>query len=232
MTKEDLRLLESELDRRGLSSSVRTAIRNAKIAVIDDHIEDLKGVLDGLRAEGFNNLVEMRGVSSVNALLELDFDLIILDLVGIASGISAHDGVGVLTAIKKADPVLPVLVVSGNAITPNVARQLNEADLIRSKPVRPVELAQDVSELLRVKKDEYWAGVAVLNELHRLQPDIREKLSWQHRLMLGWHVHRLSKQIASGSPGILHRLLRITDIVSRLGTVALRVTKLGAGFPQ
>ena len=230
MTKEDIQRLEEELRSRGLSSSVRTAIRNAKIAVVDDHIEDLKGVLDGLRAEGFNNLVEMRTLSSVNALLEADFDLVILDLVGIAPSISAYDGVGVIAALKKANPALPVLVVSGNTITPNVARLLNEADLIRSKPVLPVELAHDVSELLCIRKDEHWAGVAVLNEVHRLQPEIRERLNWQQKLLLGWHINRLAKQIAANSPNVVMRLVKITDIVTKLGAIALRAVKLGTGF--
>lgn len=229
MNRQDIGELEAELRRRGLSPSVRASIRNAKIGVVDDHIEDLRGLLDGLRAEGFNNLVEMREVESVNSLLEADFDLVILDLVGVAPSISAHDGVGIITALKRADPALPILVVSGNTVTPSISHRLNDADLIRAKPVRPVELAQDVSDLLCVKKDEFWAGVAVLHELLALQPDIREKLGWRQRLLLGWHISRLSKEIAANR-SVVTRLVSVADIVSKLGAVAIRVTKLGTGF--
>jgi hypothetical protein len=62
--------LERLLQARPLLPDVRRGIRRARIAFIDDQIDQLKGLLDGLRAEGFTNLVEFAEVQSVNQLIE------------------------------------------------------------------------------------------------------------------------------------------------------------------
>lgn len=226
MKTSDLRDLEVELERRGLAPSVRASIRNAKIAVIDDRIDDLRGMLDGLRREGFTNLVEIPEVVSVSDLINASYDLIVLDLVGVASGISGSDGVGVLSAIKAASPSTPVIVVSGNSITPSLSTALVRADAIRNKPVMAVDLASDVESILRRTHDEYWAGLAVLKELHALDPTIREHLRWHQRLLLGWHINRLARELADRDTNVTRRLLKIASGLSQLGAMAARVTSI------
>lgn len=226
MKTEDLTNLEQELAQRGLLASVRAEIRKAKIAVIDDRVEDLKGILDGLRREGFTNLVEIPEVRSVNELLTAGYDLVVLDLVGVAESVTEADGIGVLAAIKRASPQTAVLVVSGNAISPALATELRQADLIRTKPVLPADLAADVEALLKVKNDQFWAGLAVLKEVYRLEPELRERLGWKQRAMLWWNSMRLARQLANRDPGVIQRLVKISDVVSRLGVIAVRITSI------
>ncbi|HEV2146117.1 MAG TPA: hypothetical protein VGR37_01735 [Longimicrobiaceae bacterium] len=226
MKADDLANLEQELVRRGLAPAVRMGIRNAKIAVIDDRIEDLRSILDGLRREGFSNLVEIPEVKSVNELLTAGYDLVILDLVGVAQSVTEADGVGVLAALKSSSPATAVLVVSGNAISPALAEGLRQADLIRTKPVLPADLAADVETLLKVKNDQFWAGLAVLREINRLEPEFRERLGWKERAMLWWNSMRLARQLANRDPSVIQRLIKISDTVSRLGAVAVRITSI------
>ena len=76
--KIDLRRLEQQLDQRGYSQDVRAAIRNAQICIIDDRIEDLHGVVSGLKTKEFINIVEVKRVTSVEELLEKRYDLALM----------------------------------------------------------------------------------------------------------------------------------------------------------
>lgn len=222
--------LKATLATRGLSEDVRKKIRNAKIAIVDDRVEDLHSFIEGLQREGFTNLVEITSVESVNALLDQDFDLIVLDLVGVATDSSIQDGVGVLAAIKRTDPALPILVVSGNTVTPDVSADLSKADLIRTKPILPIELASDVEMLLRARYDAYWGAFAILHEVRRLTPELQDKLSWSERIRLWYYCHRLAADIRDRRPDVIERIVKVTSIASRLGLVAVRITRLSAMF--
>ena len=157
--KPDLNILENQLDQRGYSQEVRVAIRNARICIIDDRIDDLRGVVSGLKNEGFTNIVEVEQVNSIEELLEKRYDLVVLDLRGVAVQISSADGYGVLQHLKSAQPALPVLVLTGSTTPPDKVNVIALADLIRSKPVKALELVSDVEQLLRPYKDQHWAAL-------------------------------------------------------------------------
>jgi DNA-binding response OmpR family regulator len=226
MDQDRIRLLEKRLDERGLSSDVRSAIRNARICVVDDRIDDLRGLTEALRREGFNNLVEKQSIDSISDIIDGAFDLVILDLVGVAHNLSAHDGAGVLTALKDVDPGLPILVVSGEMTTPALSTRIARADLIRSKPVMPAELASDVLLLLRERRDQYWAALAVLQELRRLRPELQERLALQERALLWYYSLRLAGDIERRRPGVVKRLAHVASIVARLGSTTLRLVRI------
>ena len=81
---------------------------------------------DSLRQEGFNNLVEKDQVDSINELVD-SYDLLILDLTDVAKSVSDHDGLGVIEALKKRQPTLPILVVSGKSLLPEYSAKLSMA---------------------------------------------------------------------------------------------------------
>ena len=195
--KLDLRTLERQLDQRGYSQDVRAAIRNARICIIDDRIEDLRGVVSGLKTEGFTNIVEIKRVASVEELLEKRYDLVVLDLGGVAAEISAADGYGVLQHLKSAQPALPILVVTGSTTPPDKVETIGRADLVRSKPVKSLELVSDVEQLLRPYKDHYWAALEVLKELRRLDADLRSELGLTGRLVIWWRRRQLQSRLTS-----------------------------------
>ena len=143
-----LKELKSLLEDRGFTPEMNQAIREAKICVIDDKIDDLKSLMDGLRREGFNHLIEKQQVDSINEILREKYDLIILDLTGVATDLSKDDGIGVLAELKQHDPALPILIVTGSTTPPELTAILSKADLIRSKPVLPADLSSDVESLL------------------------------------------------------------------------------------
>ncbi|AQT68844.1 osmolarity response regulator [Anaerohalosphaera lusitana] len=164
--------LENALKRYGREADLRKAIRNARICIIDDQIDHLKSFVRGLNDEGFTNLVQKTHIESINELLENDYDLIVLDLQGVADGISADDGIGVIASLKESDPAMPILVVSGTNTSPDKSKIINQADLIRIKPVLPGDLASDIEDILKNRKSQYWGALAVLKELHKIKPEV------------------------------------------------------------
>ncbi|MFC1633481.1 response regulator [Planctomycetota bacterium] len=225
-----LKELEKELGRRGFSQEVRKSIHNAKICIVDDQIEHLKSFMDGLRKEGFTNLTEKAHVESVNELLESGYELIILDLKGVADEISAEDGIGIVDTLKQSDPALPILIVSGTSTTPDKARILSKADLIRSKPVLPADLASDVEDILKTRKDPYWSAVTVLKELQRIQPDIAHNLGYVDRLKLWWLQRTIVSDIKKCDKGVISKVIKVASIVEKLGSLAIRIHAISNGI--
>lgn len=225
-----LKELEIELEQRGFSPEVRKAIRNAKICIIDDKIEDLKSLTDGLKKEGFTNIVEKKTIKSITDIVNEAYDLLILDLAGIAEDICNDDGIGAFAAIKEADPVLPVLIVSGSTITPDMAKVLSKAELIRTKPVLSADLALDVDNLLKIHKDEFWGALAILKEIHRLHADISRKLGRIERLKLWLLQYRITGKLKNVDPSITDQLLKSANILTKLGSIALRASRIAKGL--
>ena len=212
--------IEQALRTRGLDQDVRRAIKNSKICIIDDQIEDLKSFTDGLEAEGFTNLVKLESVDSVNGLLEQSFDLIILDLMNVASDICDQDGIGVLASLKDKDPLLPILVVSGSTTSPDKSTVLARADLIRTKPVLPADLASDVDELVKRRKDKLWASLAVLQGLARIEPEIAAELGLLARAKLWYHKKRVISKVTNFDIHLDSDLIAIASVLTNLGSIA------------
>lgn len=225
-----LQQIEKNLIKRGFAPSVKEAIKNSKICIIDDGVHDLRSLIKGLKAEGFNNLVEKKKVTSINELLRENFDLVILDITGIAKDISAEDGIGVLMELKRNNPALQILVVSGSTFTPELSQKLNQADLIRNKPVLPTDLAADVEELLKFRKDEYWAAFSILKELRYLQHEISDKLGFWEIIKLKILQFRITKNLESFDSSVTNKLIKVAEIITKLGTISLRIVKISQGF--
>jgi DNA-binding response OmpR family regulator len=228
--KLNLRAIEQQLESKGYSPEVRSLIRNARICIVDDQIQDLKSLTKSLRNEGFTNLVEDSSVSSVDNLLARRFELVILDLKGVAGNISSDDGFGVLDHLKTAQPALPVLVVTGTTTPPDKVLVLARADLIRSKPVKALELVSDVEQLLRIYKDPYWAALETLKELNRIGPDLRQELTIESRVWLWWQRRQLSKRLLNQKGSTVEAIIKIAKIVTGLGGTALKIVEISRKF--
>lgn len=221
-----LRDIEKVLLDRGLPEPVRRLIRESKICIIDDKIEDMRSLIDGLKREGFTHLISKQKVQSINELIEGRFDLIILDLKGVAEDLSTHDGVGVLSLIKRADAALPVLVVSGSTLHPTVTKDLIQADLIRSKPVLPADLANDVEELLKSRKEKFWAAYSILKELRTLSPEIIDSIPLKHRIYLWWIKKSIEKSIKKERSNVVSQIIQVAKIVHSLGKHASKIVAI------
>jgi CheY-like chemotaxis protein len=218
--------IEKHLERRGVSTSTLNKVHNSKILIVDDKIQDLKSFTEGLAREGFTNITQWERIESINSVVGGNYDIVILDLAGIADGICALDGIGALAAIKDMMPALPVLVVSGSTATPEAATTLSRADLIRNKPILSADLAADVVDLLKQQKDPFWAGLLVLRELRRLDADIRAEVSGCRRIKLAYLKWSIERNILKNNAGIVFTIAEVGKTISTLASLASTVEYL------
>lgn len=212
--------LRSKLEEKGLPPAVRNAIRRAKVLIIDDHIDDLQSMIDGLRNEGFTHLLQKQSVNSVNEILEESPDLIVLDLRGVAQSISSRDGIGILAKLKAAKPDLLILVVSGSTTSPEEAPEVSLADAIRAKPILPADLASEVDDLLKLRRDRFWAAFAVLEELAKTHPQVSGKLGLVNGFRMRYLRWRVERAIQKDDLSVIKHLSTIASIVEPFGAAA------------
>lgn len=222
--------IKNNLESKGLPSDIREKIRSSKICIIDDKIEDLQSMTASLRREGFNNIIEHKSVPSIIELLDSHYDIIVLDLGGVATGLSKDDGYGVLQLLKSSDPFLPILVVTGSTAPPDKIEILSKADLVRSKPILAAELAGDVELILRNKKSEFWASLEVLSELNKINSEIQKDLPIWDKFFLHMHKKSIATKILNEEKDVVGKIIKVAKITSKLGKVALKIQKISSGI--
>ncbi|MGY6630090.1 MAG: response regulator [Wenzhouxiangella sp.] len=215
-----LRDLEEVLRKKPVDRESDKRIRGSKIAIIDDEADALKSMINGVRREGFTNIEIITSVHSVYDLLNKDFDLIVLDLKGVASKQFKDDGVTVLSEIKNRAPEIPVLVLSGSTLSPNLSYELSRADRILTKPIRPGNLAAEIRETLMPQKDIYWATFKLLKELENLSEHSAFSPTFVDRVVLTFSRKRLESMIVNQSMST-SPICRIKKIVRKYGEPAL-----------
>lgn len=228
--RDELTILFDQLLYEAETTEVLKRIQNSKICIIDDKVQHLSSMIAGLKAEGFNNIKDYSEVSSINEILSGNYDVIILDLSGVAAKIDVNDGIGVLKKLKQAEPFLPILVVTGNQIDPRLVNDVILADLIRYKPVLSADLANDIKSILIKRLDPRLASVSVIREIERLRGDISQNLRWLDNQKLNFHVGRLKKNLIDKKETDLDRVQKITDIASKAGPIAIGIGKLIASI--
>lgn len=120
--------------------------RSHKILVVDDDSDILLLLSKWLSNEGFNVVTAASGEEAVTKLDITQPNLVITDL--FMGGIS---GMEVLTEVHKNNPLLPVIMLSGQAQIPDAVRatHLGSAAFL-TKPVKQDELLDQVKHALRL----------------------------------------------------------------------------------
>jgi CheY-like chemotaxis protein len=124
-----------------------------RILVIDDQSQARAAIALALQAKGFDVVGAESGQSGLTKFEQSDFDVVIADL--FMPGI---DGVTLIKTVRKRNPSVPVIAMSGVLLgtsgrtaldqLPNIAEL---ADVIRlQKPFRPNDLLQAVAAALAV----------------------------------------------------------------------------------
>jgi DNA-binding response OmpR family regulator len=226
LSDKELRKIEIELHETGLSEEVRSEIRKSRICIIDDKIDDLKSLHDNLKKEGFNNLEKHKKSPPINVILNSKFDLIILDLNDVATELTEEDGKGILKLLKERQPNLPILIVTGQGISPDDHRDLNYADLLRKKPILASDLASDVETVLKHTRDKFWGAINILKELNRIDIELKKEITLYKR----WQLHRLrkaiEKKLINREEDIIDKISNIAKILNSFGSLTFRIVKI------
>jgi CheY-like chemotaxis protein len=125
-----------------------------RILVIDDQIQVRAAIALALQAKGFDVVGAESGQSGLTSFEQSEFDLVIADL--FMPGI---DGVTLIKTVRKRDPGLPVIAMSGVLLGTSGRTALDQlssiselADVIcLQKPFRPHDLLQAVAAALAAK---------------------------------------------------------------------------------
>jgi len=228
LATKEIKKIESELHENGLPEHVRQEIRKAKICIIDNAIDDLKSLHDNLKKEGFNNLEKFKSAPYINKILTSHYDLIILDLNDVANEITEDDGVGVLKLLKEREPYLPILIVTGQRISPENQLILNKADLIRKKPILAADLASDVEAILKNTHDKFWASISILKELNSIDIELRKKISLIKRIKLHFFRKSMEKRLINREEDIVDKINKIANLLKGLESITGRIIQIAS----
>ena len=230
LTNKEIKKLSIEFSDNGLSEEVIREIRNSKVCIIDDKIEDLKSLHDGLKKEGFSNLTKHKKSPSVNDILNEHYDIILLDLNDVANEITEMDGLGILQMLKERNPSLPILVITGQNPSPEVRDITNMADLVRKKPVLASDLANDVDTILRSYHDKFWASILLLKELNSIDIELRRKLSLFQRFKLHQLRKGIEKKLTEKQEDIITKLEKTLKLLKTAKSGTSAISKLTTIF--
>jgi DNA-binding response OmpR family regulator len=113
------------------------------ILVIEDDLDVLSVIRKHLDFQGYEIIVATDGMEGLKKLESGGYDLVITDIV-----MPYVSGVGVVTALKKKWPEIPVIAITGFGKEPEAAAMEKQADLVLAKPVKMAALVKQIEELL------------------------------------------------------------------------------------
>jgi DNA-binding response OmpR family regulator len=121
----------------------------ARIVVVEDEQPIRRGVVDALRASGYEVAEAADGARGLEEALRLGVDLVLLDLL-----LPKRDGLEVLSELRKIRPTLPVIILTARGTEEDRVRGLKMgADDYVVKPFSARELLARVEAVLRRSVD-------------------------------------------------------------------------------
>ena len=122
--------------------------KRAKILVIDDDPNAFP--VQVLKDEGYT-IDHWTEVTSLERLERGDFDVIVLDIAGVATKFTKMDGLGILEHLKQANPTQIVDAFSGQSFDLGKNKFFRLADDALAKPVDALKCKQVLDHLLETK---------------------------------------------------------------------------------
>lgn len=121
----------------------------ARVVVVEDEPAIRRGVVDALRATGYQVAEAADGAKGLEEAVRLGVDLVLLDLL-----LPKRDGLEVLTELRKIRPTLPVIILTAKGTEDDRVRGLKMgADDYVVKPFSARELLARVEAVLRRSVD-------------------------------------------------------------------------------
>lgn len=138
--------------------------KRAKILVIDDAEDALPFGL--LRNEGYS-VEHWSKVTDLRRLEEGDFDIIFLDIHGVAQDLGEEDGIGVLDAIKRTNPHQIVVAFSAHSFDLSKMAFWKKADEGLKKPVDFLTAKRTIDRMLeRLTAQHFWDSICGILQQH------------------------------------------------------------------
>lgn len=148
--------------RRKMKDLVRVPLtelkKRARILVIDD--EECSFPFDLLRKEGYS-IDHWTEVKNLRDLEEGLYDIIILDITGVAKKYDKNDGLGILEHLKDVNPSQIIVAFSGQTFDLSKNRFWKLADDALAKPVDVTKCKRLLDTMIEKKMtiEHYWQGL-------------------------------------------------------------------------
>ncbi len=191
--------------------------KRTRIVVIDDEKESFPFEL--MKTEGYA-VDHWHKVKSLSELEKGAYDIIILDIGGVAAEYSSEDGLAVLEHLKQVNPSQVVVAFSGQSFDLSKNRFWRMADDSLSKPVDVPKCKRLIDNLIRTKLTvaNYWAAIVELLRRDGLEESEIGKLE-----------HRIAKSLDKGDASSAGQSLRSAcKRLETAGRVAELLVKLAA----
>lgn len=132
--------------------------KRTRILVIDDDKNSFP--FEIIKKEGYAVDYWPR-VERLNALERGDYDIIILDIGGVAKDYTQEDGLGILEHLKEVNPSQIVVAFSGQSFDLSKNRFWRMADDSLSKPVDATKCKRTIDNLIenRMTLEHYWQAI-------------------------------------------------------------------------
>ena len=117
-----------------------------QLLVIDDNEEILNSLKSFLSKKNYHVVSASNGLDALKLIeaATAEFDLVITDLV-----MPNISGVGITAIIKKQNPEMPVIAITGYGEQPEALAREVHADIVMEKPFKLSELEANVLSLLK-----------------------------------------------------------------------------------
>ncbi len=133
--------------------------KRTRIVVIDDDPDSFPVAL--LRKEGYA-IDQWDKVETMSDLTDGLFDIIFLDIHGVAEHLSEQDGLGIIEHIKNREPSQIVVAFSGDSYDLSKNRFFAMADDTLAKPIDVAKCKESIDRLIeaRHRPEFYWGQIA------------------------------------------------------------------------
>ena len=189
--------------------------KRARILVVDD--DENSFPVELLKKEGYA-IDYWPKIESLSKLERGDYDIIILDIGGVAKEYSSEDGLGVLEHLKEVNPSQIVVAFSGQSFDLSKNRFWQLADDSLSKPVDATKCKRMIDNLLQTKMTlhNYWQAAVQILKAEGVSDDKIKNLEKKV-------VDTLQRKEKTDVQTMLNSVCNNTDIAVRLIKVVMKI---------
>jgi DNA-binding NarL/FixJ family response regulator len=191
--------------------------KRVKIVVVDD--DEHAFPIKVLQNEGYT-IEQWPHVKSLDRLERGDFDIIVLDISGVATELTPLDGLGILQHLKDANPAQIVVAFSGQSFDLGKTQFFRLADDTLAKPVDALKCKQVLDQLIQTRftVDHLWEGVKTILKKEKVSDKTIERLETEP-----------SRAIKGGSrdyQAIMAAIIEKAEVSARLATIVAKIGTL------
>jgi DNA-binding NtrC family response regulator len=193
-------------------------IKRTRILVIDDDPHSFP--IETLKREGYA-IDHWPKVQNLRTLEEGQYDIIFLDIQGVAQEYSKDDGLGVLEHLKEVNPSQIVVAFSAHSYDLSKNRFWRLADDSLSKPVEAAKCKRLIDNLIESKRtpSHYWQAIVTLLQRQGLTAKQIERVEDKV-------ARALAKKDQKGIMEALEPVVKNTELVVRLAGIAMKIAAL------